>query len=107
MKSCFNVLLMLVLSISLVGCGAKTFESVAVEPLPTVPPAQKAKTLLEGVASSGQLGSGAMELQTILEELKTTDAAKADQLLSDLKQLEAMPEGPGKAAKAKEMAAKL
>lgn len=99
--------LLLLLVTATVGCGAKTFESVAVDALPTVPPAQKAKTLLEGVASSGQLGSGAEEIKMTLEELKKTDAAKADQLLNDMKQLEATPEGPGMMAKAKAMAAKL
>jgi hypothetical protein len=99
--------LLVVLVAALVGCGTKSFESVAVDTLPTVPPAQKAKTLLEGVASTGQPGSGAEEIRMTLEELKKTDAAKGDQLLNDMKQLEATPEGPGMMAKAKAMAGKL
>lgn len=99
--------MLLLLVAAAVGCGSKSFESISVEPLPTVPPAQKAKSMLESVASSGQLGSGAMELRTTLEELKKTDAAKGDLLLKDLQQLESTPEGAGMMAKAKEMAGKL
>lgn len=89
------------------GCGARTFESVTVEPLPTIPPAQKAKTLLEEVAKTGQLGSGAEEIKMTLEELKKTDAAKADLLLKDMQQLEAARDPNAAMAKAREMAGKL
>ena len=45
------------------------------------------KDLLLKYAESGELDSGTSELQDMLETLKTKDAAKGDELLSDLRTL--------------------
>jgi hypothetical protein len=99
--------LLVVLVAAIAGCGAKSFDSVTVEPLPAVPAAQKAKTLLEEVAKTGELGSGAEEIKMTLEELKSADVAKGDELLKDMQQLEAARDPSAIKSKAKAMADKL
>jgi hypothetical protein len=72
---------------------------------PAGPP--PAKALLEEVAKTGELGSGAMEIRTSLEQLKATDSAKGTALLSDLDQLEKMSDPEQIKTKAREMSSKL
>lgn len=90
--------------VALFGCQS---ESVSVEQPEALPAAENAKVLLEGVAETGQLGSGAMSLRESLEELKQADAAKADPLLADLDELESLTDPAAIKAKAREMADKL
>ncbi len=99
--------LLLASVVCLAGCGAKTFDSVAVEQVAPAP-TEQVKAVLQGVVQSGELGSGTMELRPLIEQIKATDAAKGDRLLADLTQLEGMAGNPGAAkAKAQEMIGKL
>lgn len=90
--------------LAVVGCGSQP-APIAVTPVETSP-ADTARAVLEGIAESGEVGSGVDELRTALEELKQTDAAKADALLTDLSALEAAS-GEAAKAKANEMLGKL
>lgn len=89
--------------LSFVGCGPASVTSEPVTPAP--PPA--AKAMLTELASSGELGSGAESIRAALEELKATDAAKGEDLLKDMDQLEKMTDPSKVKAKAKAMADKL
>lgn len=91
----------LLIGVSLVGCGG--VESTAVTP----PPPPQAKALLSDVANSGELGSGASMIRDSLESLKATDAAKAEELLKELDELEKMSDAAKIKAKAKAMSEKL
>lgn len=97
LASCFGLTLAL-----LAGCG-NDVESVPVE----APPPPAAKALLTDVANSGELGSGASLIRDSLEQLKTTDPAKAEPLLKELDELEGMSDPAKIKAKAKSMADKL
>ncbi len=93
---------LLTITVSMLGCGGGLKTEVV-----TPPPPPAAKSLLEAVASSGELGSGAASIREALEKLKTTDAAKAETLLKDLDELE-KTNAPAKIKeKAKAMAEKL
>ena len=94
-----RILILLALAV-FVGCPAGE-ESVDVQPTQS-PAAQNAKTILEGAAESGELGSAAMELR---ESLEGSEEGKA--LLPDMDALEAMTNPEEIKAKAKEMADKL
>ncbi len=90
--------------LAIVGCGSGE-NATPVEP-PTAD--SQIKSSLEYVAESGQVDSGIMLVREQLEELKETDAAKADALLKDLDELETMAGNPdGAKAKASEMLKKL
>ena len=89
-----------------VGCGDGP------APVPVQPPAapagvEAAKSVLQGIADSGEVGSGIEGLRTALEELQQSDSAKATALLSDLTALEAASSPDQAKAKAKEMLGKL
>jgi hypothetical protein len=91
---------LVVLGLSVVlGCGGERVQSVE-------PPKNRSKTVLESVAQTGILNSGIMVVKEELEQMKATDAAKAEGLLKDLDQLEKMNDAARIKAKAKEMAAK-
>ncbi len=94
----------LAVSLCLTGCGGPRDPSTAANV--TAPPAP-AKALLEEVASSGQLGSGAETIRQALEGMKATDAAKAEELLKELAVLEKTTGAAKIKEKAKAMAAKL
>lgn len=84
------------------GCGD---ESVTVE----APPATGiAKQALEEMAQSGQpIGSGAATIEQAIEQIRPTDAAKADKLQAQLDQLKST-QNPAEIKKlAGEMAAQL
>jgi uncharacterized protein YmfQ (DUF2313 family) len=66
-----------------------------------------AKSALESIAASGELGSAVQELQMQLEAMKETDPAKAEELLSDYNELVGLSDAEAVKAKAKEMAEKL
>lgn len=48
------------------------------------------KATLEEIAAAGELGSGADNLESLLQQLKTTDTAKAEVLLADYSKLQTM-----------------
>jgi len=85
-----------------VGCGE---HEVSERVTPAGPPPVKA--MLEGVATSGELGSGAQEIREAITKLQATDQAKGATLLADMNQLEKMTNPAQIKAKAKEMANKL
>jgi hypothetical protein len=88
-------------SLALFGCGDA---GVIEEPMP---PAMIAKTLLLQISEAGESGSGTMLIRENLEKLKATDAAKADQLIKELDQLEKTSNPAQVKALAKKMADKL
>ena len=93
------------LVVSVVGCGSGGPPAVSVEP----PPATDAlKAMLEGAAASGQLGSGMVDVESQIQQLKTSGHAKADELATDFAELQKL-DGKGAAfvKKAQEMAGKL
>ena len=85
----------------LVGCGAPAEQVEKVAPAGPPP----AKAMLEGVAASGELGSGAQEIRSALD--KESDPAKKEALLKDMDALEKAATPDEVKAKAKEMADKL
>jgi hypothetical protein len=90
-------------SVSFVGCSG-TVSDNPVEVQETQTPV---KTMLEDVAKTGELGSGAMEIRDALEQMKASGDAKADELLSDLDELERMATPAAIKTKAQQMADKL
>jgi hypothetical protein len=62
------------------GCGPK---AVNVTP-PTVSSAVEAKTILDEVASSGEIDSGTDALRGLFEQMQASDATKAESLLREL-----------------------
>ncbi len=64
----------------------------------TLSPQEEVRSVLEGVANSGQIDSGIIAARNALEKWRTTDAAKAEELLKDLDALERLT---GQAAKKK------
>lgn len=89
--------IMLLLVACLVGCGpSETTQKVE------QPAAQdQIKTTLQNVADTGEVDSGLMVVRDGLEEMKATDAAKAEELLKDLDELE---QSSGEDAKTKAQA---
>jgi len=83
--------------------GCETSESVSVDPVQeATPDAANAKTMLEEVAESGQVGSGAMLLRESLENVEQSEA-----LLADMDELEGLTDEEAIKAKAQEMIGKL
>lgn len=89
--------------IAIVGCGSANIPDTAVTP----PPAPPVKAMLDDVAKSGELGSGASLIREALEAMKATDAAKAEELLKEMTALEGLSDPAKIKAKAKAMSAKL
>ena len=86
-----------------VGCGGPADTEVEVEVV-VVP----ARQMLEDVAESGVLGSAEMEIREALEGMKASgDAAKADELLKELDELQSISDEGQIKSKAAAMAAKL
>ena len=94
-----SVLLLVVIAI-----GCKEGSTPVEAPQSTV--ADLIKSDLQMIVDNGAMGSEMMSIQNNLETLKATDAAKADELLKDLKELEGMS-GAKVKAKATEMLGKL
>lgn len=79
-------LMLLLLVVFTVGCPSG---STPVED-PGLSTADLIKNDLQMVVDNGQMGSEMMSIKENLEKLKETDAAKADQLLADLTELEGL-----------------
>lgn len=93
---------LLVVVIGLAGCGG----SVESEPVqPASPP--PVKPMLEEIAASGEVGSGAETIREALTTLKASEGAKAEELLKDLDELEKLSDPSQIRQKAKAMADKL
>jgi hypothetical protein len=88
----------------LVGCGPRAQVTGSAQ---ETAPAETVKTTLEQLAKTGQVGSEAAIMMQALEEMKATDAAKAEALLKDADQLMSLPGPAAVKAKAKEMLATL
>lgn len=87
----------------LAGCSA-TVTDTKVEVPPQEPPA---KAMLQGIAESGVVGSGAMQIREALQTMKAEGDPKADELLADLDDLEKTSNPAQVKKKASDMAAKL
>ncbi len=91
-------------TLTLSGCGDNS--SVTQERVvPPEPPT--AKQLLLQVAEAGGLGSGSFLIREELEKLRATNAAKANELIKDLDQLEKISAPSRFRTMAKKMADKL
>lgn len=87
----------------LLGCGGA---GSAPPPAASQAPSSAAKPYLEDLAQSGEVGSNVQSIREALEDLKATDPAKAEKLLSDLDELMKLPPDQVK-VKAKAMADEL
>lgn len=93
----------LFLAVPMVGCSSDP-GSIEV----AVPAAEtQLKSALNDLAQTGVLGSGAEYLDSLVAELRTSDAAKAATLEAELQELKAARDPAQVKAKAKAMAAKL
>jgi hypothetical protein len=92
----------LLCGMALCGCGGSIPEEAVTPPPPT-----PAKQMLNDIANSGEVGSGASLIRDALEAMKATDAPKAEELLTELTELEGMTDPAKVKAKAKSMADKL
>jgi hypothetical protein len=100
-----TLLVALALLSPLVGCGtADEPSSVNVTPPPAT---DSLKAALNDVIQSGQLGSGGMTIEQEIENLRASDAAKADALKADYEKLRTMGDPNQLKAKAQEMISKL
>lgn len=95
--------LVMALAASWIGCNRNSAPSG-----PPAPSTAAAKAALLGVAESGQIGSGMMPVHDYVENLKATDAKKAEELSKEMQQLGKLSATPDALkAKAKEIADKL
>ena len=84
------------------GCGRTSRHPRRVSAPPSV-----AKPLLEDLAKTGEMGSAVGAIPEALEGMKQTDAAKAEKLLKELDQIQALSNPEQIKAKAKAMASQL
>jgi cellobiose-specific phosphotransferase system component IIA len=70
-------------------------------------PEETVRSVLEGLAESGQSGSEIGQMMQALEKMKATDPAKAEALIEDANQIMKLSGPEAVKAKAKEMLAKL
>jgi len=102
----FLLVLTLVLApLAILGCDSAT-TSTPSTPVEEPGATSQITSGLQGVAETGEIDSGVMMVREQLEELKQTDAAKAEELLKDLDELESLS-GEAAKTKAKEMLEKL
>ena len=70
-------------------------------------PVGEAKIVLNEIGESGVVGSGVMLIESGIDTLRETDAAKADALAKSLEELQGLKDPAAIKAKAKEMASQL
>lgn len=109
MRTCLLMLFLLTCSFVWTGCGssADSTEEQAAAERNNVTSTDDMKASLETIAQTGEMGSAAMGFRETLEEMKKTDATKADKLLADLDKLEASSTPAQTKKIAKEMIGKL
>lgn len=96
--------------ITMMGCGGPTNDTAGDSDgsaTNNITSTNDMKAALESIAKTGEMGSAAMGFRETLEELKQSDAAKADKLLADLDKLEAARNPTATKKIAKQMADKL
>lgn len=98
----FIAFLLVLGMVAVLGCQASETTTTVEEP-----GQEQIKPALEAVAQSGVIDSSLMVVREEAEAMKATDAAKAEELLKDLDELEALSDPEQIKAKAKEMAGKL
>jgi len=76
-------------------------------PVTQTPGSPPVKAALEQIATTGEMGSGMMEVEQGLNDLKKTDAAKADKLLKEFAELQTASDPETVKTKAKAMADQL
>ncbi len=91
--------LMLFVLVAAIGCSPGPAPE-AVQPPSGV---ENAKTVLQGMVDSGTAGSGVMQLQSAISEMKSSDPEKASALEQGAKELSTMSDPAQIKAKAKEM----
>lgn len=94
--------LMLLFVVCLVGCGPSETTTRVEE----TPAQDQIEMGLKAVADTGMIDSGVELVREKLEEMKQTDAAKAEELLKDLDELQKLS-GDAAKKKATEMIGKL
>jgi hypothetical protein len=95
---CYTFLLVLPL---VIGCGESATKVEKPAPMMMI------EAVLNDIAMRGELDSGAEELRQQLDDLRQTDADKAELLLGDYNQLTSLKDPRARKAKAQEMLKKL
>lgn len=103
-KSHLRLLSILLLGFSLAGCSSGPVEEKIT--VPTTNIEANAKKMLEEFAKSGQLGSGITSLESDINAIKTTDAAKGAALQEGFLKLQAAASPDKVKEAAKEMLSK-
>lgn len=85
----------------LLGCGGATYSPPSERVTPVTTPF---KTAIEGVAKTGEIGSAGADLEAQFEEFKKSDAAKAQAVEQEFKNL---LKADGNPARVKQLAAEL
>ena len=91
----------LVMFVAAAGCGGG-LESTKLES-PAQPGVSMVKSALESVAETGVLGSEMMSVQQGLEDMKSTDAEKAEKVSAAVGELSAATSAEARKAKAREI----
>lgn len=96
-----RIIVVAIMCVMALGCnpGPKTEE--------VTPMANPAKRALEGIAQSGEMTSGMVEVEGELANLKQTDPAKGEKLMKEYDELKVMSDPAQIKAKAKAMADQL
>ena len=100
---CFAVLG--IATMGFVGCGGGPDNNVVVET--NYQPAQAIKEGLEGVKTSGRIGSNFSGIMMSVNDLRKVDAAKADEVEKELKELSSLKDAAKIKAKAAEIISKM
>lgn len=87
--------------LAVLGCGGTTTKVTPPSP------AEQAKVELEQIAKTGMVDSAVFLLRESLEELKKTDASKAEELLKALDELEKLQDKKKVQENAREMISRL
>lgn len=99
--SILRVWSVILLALVCAGCGSSG------QPVEPPPASAMAKSILQDLATHGEMNSGVEELQRQLEAMKATDPAKANALLADYKELRSLSKPQAIKTKAKAMIDKL
>ena len=99
----FIRLMLLVALVAVIGCS----NAPAPEKVQAPPQIDMIKTALQGMADSGEAGSGVMQLETLVSELRAKDADKAAALEPGVEELKKLTDPAAIKAKAKEMLEKI